>query len=87
MPVHDAPSRTRLLPRVTARPTTEGSEETSATWSVPVGSTPEDPETVRTDSATEARPEVPPGSAVAIRCRTKGLAARFSAALLAGRSS
>ena len=52
-----------------------------------VRNTSEEPDTVRTDSATEARPDPWPGSAPLSRWRTNGFAARFSAALRAGRSS
>ena len=54
---------------------------------VSVRNTPEEPDTVRTDSATDARPDPWPGSAPLSRWRTNGFAARFSAALRAGRSS
>src|SRR5689334_10146334 len=63
-PVHEAPATTRGLPSVTCRPTCAGSEETSPTPCASVSSTPVEPETVRTDSATVARPELSPGTAV-----------------------
>ena len=63
-----------------------GSDETSTTPSVPATKTDVDPDVVREDSATAAS-GWSRGPAVRIRSRTVGLAARFSAALRAGRTS
>src|SRR3954451_15564494 len=67
LPVQAAPASTLRAPRRTLSPTRLGSEDTSTTRSVRARNTEGDPDTVRTDSATEASPELSKGRACWIR--------------------